>query len=196
VGSVWQEAVKKWTEKGDATGCVDGLDRAARLDPKVRQNGAFQNVYWRCVMGAGRCDEGAKYLRDKLAAEDTARRKTDAALDQEVVEEANRHCPSASAKSDAEYVIRAGREIHKAFQGSDEVTCRDRFDGIAQRYASLGSERRAQADARRSLELGWKCVAKVSGCAAAKALFSRAEKLERPKATDAEIDKKHARDCR
>ena len=50
----------------DSDSGVGGTLKIDRLLPAVRQNAAFQNIYWRCLMGAGRCDEGGKYLRDKL----------------------------------------------------------------------------------------------------------------------------------
>lgn len=196
VVGLWMEAVKKWNEKGDGAGCVSGMDEAARLDPKVRQNGAFQNVYWRCLMGAGRCDEGAKYLRDKLAAEDTARRKSDQELDEEVSEESNRICSSTQASNDADYVARASREISKASSAGDEKTCRSRFDGIASRYPKVKGTHKVRAGAERAMESAWRCVSKVSGCPAAKALFVRAEKLAHPNRADAELDKRFERDCR
>jgi hypothetical protein len=193
--ALWKEAVTKWTEKRDGAGCVAGMDQAARLDPEVRQNGAFQNVYWRCLMGAGRCDDGSKYLRDLLAAEDRQHRKSDADLDKEVREEANRACPSATAKTDGDFVIRAARELAKASSSGDAPLCRERFEAIARRYPKLTDFHEKQT-AERGLEAGWRCVAKASGCAAAAPLYTRSEKLQMPNRKDALITEEFGRACR
>jgi hypothetical protein len=151
-------------------------------------------VYIRCLMRAGRCDEGKKDFRDHLASRDAKRIKTDEMLDKEVSVEANRYCPPSTATNDADFVIRAAREMGE-LSHKDGKSCRAKFDEIASRIVKLDRKNRdhsrARADGRRALESGVRCVVKNDGCAAAFPLYAKFVRIDRPNATDAaEIAKK------
>ena len=111
VGEEVSQAINKANElagEGDGVGCLAKLDRALALD--ARRADHTRQTYARCLMMAGKCDEGQKMYREVRAAEDTKRLLSDETLDKEAHDRANNMCPSSTAKSAADFVMRAARD--------------------------------------------------------------------------------------
>jgi hypothetical protein len=156
---------------GDGAGCLTNLDRALALD--ARRGELTRQTYARCLMMAGKCDEGQKMLREVMAAKDTKRLRSDESLDAEARDRANNLCPSSTAKSAADFVMRASHELGKAAQAKDAAVCRAKFDAI---FAKMNDADREDKDAyknhtyrtnsqnigKSALENGAKCVAEAT----------------------------------
>ena len=128
--------------EGDGQGCIRMLDRAAALD--ARQAESTRQTYARCLMMAGKCEEGQKMLREVIASQDVKRLRSDESLDKETHDRANNLCPSSTAKTAADFVMRASNEMTKATQAKDLSACRTTFDAI---YAKIGDAEREDRDA-------------------------------------------------
>jgi hypothetical protein len=160
--------------EGDGAGCLQNLDRALALD--ARRGDQTRNTYARCLMMAGKCDEGQKMIREVMAASDTKRLRSDESLDTEAHDRANNLCPSATAKNAADFVMRASHELGKAASAKDVGVCRAKFDAI---FAKMSDADKEDKDAYRNktyrtnsqnigkgaLESGAKCVAEATTCA-------------------------------
>lgn len=184
VVSLFQSANQKLLEKFDGEGCLRDMEQVFRLDPRQRDNVVYKKTHIRCLMRAGRCDEGSADYRDLIAAEDNKRIKTDAKLDEEVREEANRYCSAGSAKNDADAVMRASREMGE-LSHQDADACKTKFALIAGRFGKLTrDDRDARNRGRQALQSGVRCVLTHAGCDAAYPLFERYTQLDRPNAAD------------
>jgi hypothetical protein len=93
-------------------------------------------------MLAGRCDEGQKMLRDVRAAEDSKRLRSDESLDNEAHDRANNLCPSSTAKTAADFVMRASNEMATAARAKDANVCRTKSDAIFAKIADAEKEDR------------------------------------------------------
>lgn len=138
------EANRLLYEKKDGPGCLKLLDRALALDPRTVDNHVLKNDYPRCLMRAGRCDEGTKRLRELFAADDPKRLKSDAQLDAEVYAQANGECPSSTAKNDGDFVVRASRELLDSAAAKDVKECRAGFERVLARTKGAEAQPGAQ----------------------------------------------------
>jgi hypothetical protein len=170
------EAVHKW-EAGDGQGCLTLLQRAAGLDARQAEPAAFRNMTALCTMSAGKCDDGKTSLRQVLASQDVNHNRSDADLDRETRDVANRNCPSSTATNATDFVIRSSREMLHAWKADDGAQCRAKFEAIIGKINAADEEVRAERAARlpptavhpwnegtTSLEQGAKCVARSSTC--------------------------------
>lgn len=170
-----QEAHRMLNDKGDGVACLRLLDRALALDPRRGDDVRF--VYARCQMRAGQCDEGEKTMRELLASQDTKRLKSDAALDAEARNQANMNCPSATAKNDVDFVLRASRELGDAARAKDAQECKAGFEKVMAKVKSADAEARADRQAGRpatsqsplnsgisALNAAAKCIAEGDSC--------------------------------
>jgi hypothetical protein len=170
------EGVHKW-EAGDGQGCLTLLQRAAGLDARQAEPAAFRNMLAVCTMSAGRCDEGKTSLRQVLAAQDVNHNRSDADLDRETRDVANRNCPASTATNATDLIIRTSRDMTGASKADDGAQCRAKFETIIGKLDAAEQETRA-AQAQRlpatavhpwnegtsSLERGAKCIARASSC--------------------------------
>ncbi len=183
IAELLTDAAKKLNEKKDGTACLENLARAFQLDPKYRDNAVVRMIRPRCLMRAGRCDEGSRDMRDHFAAEDTGHRKTDEQLDEDVREWANRECSAAEAKNAADRSLRIMREMDQAFP-KDAKTCEARFDELAKELPGLARkdrfERNAWSRGIRQLPRLVTCVAEAGECKRASALFERYFVIDHP----------------
>jgi hypothetical protein len=181
--AAWDNAMKQYQDKRDGAACVASIDQAIRLDPKNYSHANITQTRARCLMLAGRCDEGIKDLRGVLAAEDVKRIKSDADLDQAVRAAANADCPSATSKNDADFVTRAGREMNDLVKASDGKACRAKFDAIATRMSKLQKtpeDMQAKNMGLMALEQGSYCVAASQGCSAGLELYKKQYAMRLP----------------
>jgi hypothetical protein len=157
--------------EGDGAGCLAKLDRAMALD--ARRADQTRQTYARCLMMAGKCDEGQKMYRDVRAAEDTKRLLSDETLDKEAHDRANNMCPSSTAKSAADFVMRAANEMGKAARAKDLAVCKQKFEAIDakleqaekdDREASKNKAYRTNASnmGKQALQSGAQCIAEAS----------------------------------
>lgn len=187
VGELMTDAAHKLNDQKDGAACLDDIARILKLAPEMRSHKVLAMLRARCLMRAGKCDEGTRDLRDHLAAEDSGRRKKDEDLDREAREWSNRECASREAANPADHVIRAARELQEAFP-KDARTCRARFDEIGANMKRLGRsdpfERTADGRGGRVLPPLVACVAREEGCAAGKQLFERWLSIDNPRLND------------
>jgi hypothetical protein len=119
------------------------LDRALALDPRTAEDRGLRFAYPRCLMRAGRCDEGTKRQRELLASEDGRRLKSDAALDVEARSVSDQECPSSTAKNDVDFVLRAARELSASAQAKDPAECKASFEKVFARMKSADEQWKA-----------------------------------------------------
>lgn len=116
-------------------------------------------------------------MRELLASQDTKRLKSDAALDAEARNQANMNCPSATAKNDVDFVLRASRELGDAARAKDAQECKAGFEKVMAKVKSADAEARADRQAGRpatsqsplnsgisALNAAAKCIAEGDSC--------------------------------
>lgn len=181
-------AVAKLNDSHDGVGCLQLLDKALSIDPRSAEDRALQFNYPRCLMRAGKCDEGTKRQRQRLAAEDTKRLLTDAELDEQARNSANYECPSSTAKNDIDLVIRASRELNESARVKNVKECKAGFEKVATKMQSADAQWKQAREATRRAPSGqhpWnmgttalnaaaKCVAESSSCKDGLAYYKRA----------------------
>jgi hypothetical protein len=119
LGDAWRKL-----DVGDGAACAASATRALGLDPRLNDDFAFKVMRATCLMRAGKCDDGTRDYRAALATADYKREKTDRQLDREARETANENCPSATSKSDSDYLSRAYLELKAADKVADGKTCK------------------------------------------------------------------------
>jgi hypothetical protein len=134
--ALWDHA-RVLADKGDGPGCVSSLKEAMAADLRLMDQHAFRIDHARCSMMAGDCVGGSKDYRAALATADTKREMKDWQLDRKTRDMANATCPAATAKDDADYLIRAHREMKKAAEVSDAKTCERLIAEIGKRRIAL-----------------------------------------------------------
>lgn len=142
--ALWKHG-KDLFDKGDGTGCLADLDKAAAADMRLLDRADFQIDRAVCNMAAGDCEGGKKAYRAALAKQDTKREQQDWQLDLDTRKLGNRVCSSSTAKNDPDYIERAYREIQKAAEVGDGKTCEALAKGIAQRAKRLGENTKPDA---------------------------------------------------
>jgi len=173
------EANKK-NMAGDGAACVDLLDKAVNLDPSRAQQIGWTHAT--CQMKSGRCDVGKTEFRQVFVARDPERRKTDAELDAEVQQQANNNCPSSTATTPAEFIIRAGHEMTAAAAAKDGARCHSLFDGIEKKIGQLDRTKRedmtAQGPGTIAMDQAASCVAETEGCDKGLDLWRRSYRIK------------------
>ncbi|MEK6608933.1 MAG: hypothetical protein AABZ30_14835 [Myxococcota bacterium] len=175
-----QDAIAKHASR-DGEACLRSIDRALALDPRSGENMGF--VRAQCLMMAGRCDEGARDLRGVIASRDTARTRSDEDIGREVRATANRNCASASATTDADFVVRASVELLDAVKAVDGARCRSIAGAMLERMPRLGrtpDDLQASSTGKSTLDEGAFCVARAGRCADGLALYQRSYALKLP----------------
>jgi hypothetical protein len=165
----WEDARHK-LEQGDGAGCLAAMNRALTYDMRLGDQHVFKSERAICVMAAGNCEAGKKDFRAALAASDTKREMQDFQLDRDTRAAANEHCPPASATNEADFVLRADRDLKAAAKINDAKTCVALIDQIAARHGKLQTQEkgapdfdvigRALARAGNDYDLAAVCVAK------------------------------------
>ena len=169
-----QEAMKR-KNQGDAQACIDYLDKARNLDPKVTTNSGF--IHAQCLMMVGKCDDGKKEMRSEEIKRDPDRRKTDEEIDKSVDQQANNNCTSSSATTPSEFVVRASRELYDAVKANDVKRAKTLATAIDGKMPSIDKKSRVDVDqrARRSgpeaMQKAGEIIATSEGCAAGKPLW-------------------------
>ncbi len=169
-------------DAGDGAGCVTLMQRAAGLDPRQAESNGFHVTLALCTMKSGKCEEGKKAYRDTIASRDTSRTRSDKDLDRETNDTANRTCPSSTATSPTELVLRAANEMRAASQAKDSDTCLARFETIAGKMDDLdqqvkqthdGDAMQASVRGKEAMSTGATCIAAGKGCAAGLTYYKR-----------------------
>ena len=165
----WDDARKKF-EQGDGAGCLAAMNRALSFDMRLSDNHDFKTERAICVMASGKCDEGKKDFRAALAAADIKREQQDWQLDRDTRKVSNKVCPSGGTTNDADFVLRADRELQAAAKVNDAKSCVMLIDAIASRYDKLTQQMKgapdfdvigqAQARAGNDYDIAAVCVAK------------------------------------
>lgn len=166
---LWDHA-KELAEKGDGAGCLAMLDRALGADLRLGDQHDFKFDHAQCEMLAGKCDQGKTDYRAALAAADIKREQSDFQLDRATRDESNEWCPSGTAKDDADFILRADRELQSAAKVADGKTCKSLITGISQHYVAMlkvginnqpdfDVRSRAEARAGNDYDLAAPCVA-------------------------------------
>lgn len=171
----FNNASRLFNEAHDGVGCLKQLDRALAIDPRNSEHRGVRFLYPRCLMRAGQCDEGMKRQRELLASEDAKRLKSDATLDHEVLDDANRECPSSTAKNDVDFALRAARELSEAAQAKNTDECRAGFDKLHPKARkAVDDAHKMRVDSKwspntnpigSSLQAASKCIAEGGSCA-------------------------------
>lgn len=207
--TIWIDANSKFAQDGDGKQCLAKLDRALAIDTRVADaaSGGYMRARALCTMAAGQCDEGKNMLLTMLKGQDTKRVSTDAELDQKVRHEANRLCPSSTAKNDEEKLYRLSREVTKQAEAGDAKGAKAHFatiEKLVPKVQDAGKKFDRQSEAGRNdaqfhhqaanfgkgaLRAIVKAVAKVEGCPAALPLHQRAYRLDLPGQSPESVDK-------
>lgn len=171
-----QEAIRLLNEAHDGAGCLKLLDKAQALDPRSAEDRGLRYTYPRCLMRAGRCDEGTKRERELLASEDSKRIKTDEKLDAEARNKSNSECPASTAKNSIDFALRAGHELGEAAVAKNPQQCKVGFDKLfgklkaadaeykTMRNEHKGAEVQAPSGVVSTLAAGVKCIAEGTSC--------------------------------
>jgi len=174
-----EEATKK-DAAGDGAACVDLLDKALGLDGSRAAQVGWTHAT--CQMKAGRCEAGKKEFRQVLAARDPERKRTDADLDAEIQRQANNHCPSSTATTPGDFVVRASHEMTAAAAAKDGARCRSLFDAIEKKTAQLDRTRRedmvAYGPGTMAMDQGATCVAEAEGCDKGLDLYKKVYRIQ------------------
>jgi len=170
----WEDARRK-RDQGDGAGCLAAMNRALGFDMRLNDQHKFKEERAICVMASGKCDDGKKDYRAALAAADTKREMQDFQLDHETRDASNLHCPPATAANDADFILRADRDLKAAAKINDAKTCVALIDQISPRHGKLQAVKgnadfdvtgRALARAGNDYDLAAICVAKgTKNCA-------------------------------
>jgi hypothetical protein len=167
--ALWDDAKRKH-DAGDGQACLDEANKALGFDMRLNDNDDFKELHAMCEMQAGQCDQGTTDLRATLAAEDTKREKQDWQLDKETREVANEMCPSATAKNDADFVLRAARELKTVAAVQpvpDGAKCQSLIDGITQHLKNIKPDAsfdgHAYSQGTNQYERAASCVVRASG---------------------------------
>jgi hypothetical protein len=189
--SAYQSANKKLAA-GDGEGCLKDLERVMKLNPTMLDNYGGKYTHARCLMRAGKCEQGTKEIRATLAEQDSKKIKDDAKLDEEARDIANRDCPSSTAKNDADFVIRAAREMHELtmeletgkYKPIDAKSCKSKYDAIFAKVSKMDKKDPETSKARQqgisAMDSGAACVARAGKCADGEPLYVEAYKLKLP----------------
>lgn len=187
--AAYSSALKK-LEQNDGEGCLKDLDRVMKLKPDMLDNYGAKYSRARCLMRAGKCDDGTKDMRAALAAQDVKHIESDEELDRKAHDIANRECPASTAKNDVDYVIRASRELHamtwdyelKKAKLVDGKTCKAKFDDIYKRVVKFDKKdkdaSRARQDGIGALDTAAECVARAGKCSDGEPLYVESYKLK------------------
>lgn len=172
------EASRLLHEAHDGAGCLRLLDRALALDPRSADDRGLRFTYPRCLMRAGKCEEGTKRQRELMASEDQKRLKTDDALDVEARDVSNQECPSATAKNDIDFVLRASRELSASVQAKDPKECKAGFEKVMSKVKAADDQTREAYKAHKhptgqhpwnmatsALASAASCIAEATSCA-------------------------------
>jgi len=189
--AAYMAAIAKLNQ-GDGEGCLKDFDRALKLNPSQYDNYGAKMTHARCLMRAGKCDQGTTEYRAVLAEQDSKKIKSDEELDKETRQAANRECPSVTAKNDADFVERAAREMFSlTYDGEqqkvkpvDAKTCKAKYDAIYSKMSKLDKKNPDESRARQSgisaLDRGAECVATAGKCSDGEPLYVEAYKLKLP----------------
>jgi hypothetical protein len=134
--ALWKHAIEL-ADKGDGTACLASMKEAMTMDLRLMDQHRFRLDHATCSMMAGDCEGGSSDYRAALAAADTKREMKDFQLDRKTREKANQTCPATTATNDADYIIRAYRELKKAVEIPDPKSCESLIDGITKRFIAL-----------------------------------------------------------
>jgi len=189
--AAYQSAINKLNQN-DGEGCLKDFDRVMKLKPDMLDNYGAKYTRARCLMRAGKCDEGTKDMRAVLAAQDVKKIESEEELDKKARDTANRECPSSTAKNDVDFVIRAAREFHamtwdhelKKAKLVDLKTCKAKYDDIYKRVVKFEKTDkeafRARQDGIGALDAGAECAARAAKCSDGLPLHIEAYKLKLP----------------
>ena len=178
--------------QNDGEGCLKDFDRVMKLKPDMLDNYGAKISRARCMMRAGKCDEGTKDYRAALAAQDVKHIEGDDELDKKARDQANRECPASTAKNDVDYVLRASREFHamtwdhelKKGKIVDLKTCKAKYDDIYKRVVKFEKTDKEASRARQegigALDAGAECAARAAKCGDGLPLHIEAYKLKLP----------------
>lgn len=173
------EATKLLNESQDGVGCLKLLDKALALDPRNAEDRGLRFTYPRCLMRAGKCDEGMKRERELLASEDPKRILTDANLDSKARNTANMLCPSSTAKNKLDLVLRSGHELSAAARAKNTKECKSGFEKVLGNLKAADEEYKVLRESSGPREVhppstmvstlseGVKCIAETTTCAEA-----------------------------
>ncbi len=178
--------------QNDGEGCLKDFDRVMKLKPDMLDNYGAKISRARCMMRAGKCDDGTKDYRAAIAAQDVKHIESDDELDKKARDQANRECPASTAKNDVDYVIRASRELHamtwdyelKKAKIIDGKTCKAKYDDIFKRVAKFEKSDKDASRARQegigALDAAAECVARAGKCNDGLPLHTESYKLKLP----------------
>ena len=141
----WQDAQRKF-DQGDGAGCLAAMNRALSFDMRLSDQSEFKRDRAICVMAAGNCEDGKKDYRAALAAADIKRELQDWQLDRDTRAMSNKVCPSGGTTNDADFVLRADRELQAAAKVNDAKRCIQLIDAIHSRYDKLSSQMKGAPD--------------------------------------------------
>lgn len=187
--AAYQAAIVKLNQ-GDGEGCLKDFDRALKLNPSAFDNHGAKMTHARCMMRAGKCDQGSAEYRGVLVEQDPKKIKSDEELDKDTRHAANRECPSATAKNDADFVERASREMfsltwdgeQQKAKPTDAKTCKAKYDAIYAKVVKLDKKNPDESHARQTgigaLDRGAECVASAGKCSDGEPLYVEAYKLK------------------
>lgn len=185
----YSSALKK-LEAGDGEGCLKDFDRVMKLKPDMLDNYGAKLSRARCMMRAGKCDQGMKDARAAYAEQDLKKIKTDEDLDKEARHIGNRECPSSTAKNDIDFVERAAREMHELtmesgtgkYKPMDAKSCKAKYDAIFAKVTKMDKKDHDASRARQqgisALDTGAACVARAGKCADGEPLYVESYKLK------------------
>ena len=108
-------------QSGDGSACLGDLDRALALDPRPSSYSIETELRGRCLMRAGRCEEGRARMRSYYKLRDRdARQLSDDTLEMLVSNQVVEHCAHPLG-SVSERARRAAKHIARACVSDDEV---------------------------------------------------------------------------
>jgi hypothetical protein len=189
--AAYSSALQK-LQQNDGEGCLKDFDRVMKLKPDMLDNYGAKLSRARCMMRAGKCDQGTIDYRAAIAAQDVKHIDSDEELDKKARDQANRECPSSTAKNDVDFVIRAAREMHamtwdyelKKAKLVDGKTCKAKYDDIYKRVVKFEKTDKEASRARQegigALDSAAECVARAGKCNDGLPLHIEAYKLKLP----------------
>ena len=187
------EEAGKRNRAGDGTACLEMLDRAVTLYPQEASSIGWTHA--ECQMKAGHCDMGKTELRSEIVKRDPERLKTDEQIAQELDQQANNNCPSSTATSSPQFIIRASRELQDAYKAKDGKRCKTIQSSIEATLPDLTKTRDDMTAHQRAISAGdtaAKCVAETSSCADGYEIYKRNYRLQLPTMKTDMVDKTSA----
>ncbi|MBI2394062.1 MAG: hypothetical protein HYV09_31110 [Deltaproteobacteria bacterium] len=187
----YQSAIAKLAQ-GDGEGCLKDFDRALKLDPNQFDNEGAKITRARCLMRAGKCEQGTKDYRATIAAQDTKKIISEEDLDKRARTFANAECPASTATNAVDFVERASREMNEltldySTGKTKPVTakvCKAKFDAIYAKVTKLDPKDATAMSAKQqginALDRGAECVARAGKCSDGEPLYVEAYKLRLP----------------